>query len=152
MTSQPVSLPLAGGPRLDTSYRPVRMPLGKLVQSRPPYSGVLPPGMGSMMGIDPSYKPAVYRQQPPVSQGQILRQQLQAKLVSQSCALPVAGPHSTASPSCLLGLSLLARTLQPCLCFCPGKVLSLESVSLVHHCVCHLLYGPTSLTVGGGCQ
>uniref|UniRef100_A0A8C3V569 Mediator complex subunit 12 n=1 Tax=Catharus ustulatus TaxID=91951 RepID=A0A8C3V569_CATUS len=64
---------------------PVRMPLGKLVQSRPPYSGVLPPGMGSMMGIDPSYKPAVYRQQPPVSQGQILRQQLQAKLVSQSC-------------------------------------------------------------------
>uniref|UniRef100_A0A8C3MJC8 Uncharacterized protein n=1 Tax=Geospiza parvula TaxID=87175 RepID=A0A8C3MJC8_GEOPR len=46
--------------------------------------------MGSMMGIDPSYKPAVYRQQPPVSQGQILRQQLQAKLVSQSCALAVA--------------------------------------------------------------
>uniref|UniRef100_A0A663MHJ6 Mediator complex subunit 12 n=1 Tax=Athene cunicularia TaxID=194338 RepID=A0A663MHJ6_ATHCN len=73
----------AGGPRLDTSYRPVRMPLGKLVQSRPPYSGVLPPGMGSMMGIDPSYKPAVYRQQPPVSQGQILRQQLQAKLQGQ---------------------------------------------------------------------
>uniref|UniRef100_A0A8C9EYE8 Mediator complex subunit 12 n=1 Tax=Pavo cristatus TaxID=9049 RepID=A0A8C9EYE8_PAVCR len=73
----------AGGPRLDTSYRPVRMPLGKLVQSRPPYSGVLPSGMGSMMGIDPSYKPAVYRQQPPVSQGQILRQQLQAKLQGQ---------------------------------------------------------------------
>lgn len=85
VTALPVSLPSAGGPRLDTSYRPVRMPLGKLVQSRPPYSGVLPPGMGSMMGIDPSYKPAVYRQQPPVSQGQILRQQLQAKLVSQSC-------------------------------------------------------------------
>uniref|UniRef100_A0A8C5JAI3 Mediator complex subunit 12 n=1 Tax=Junco hyemalis TaxID=40217 RepID=A0A8C5JAI3_JUNHY len=60
------------------------------LESRPPYSGVLPPGMGSMMGIDPSYKPAVYRQQPPVSQGQILRQQLQAKLVSQSCALAVA--------------------------------------------------------------
>lgn len=92
MTNQPVSLPLAGGPRLDTSYRPVRMPLGKLVQSRPPYSGVLPPGMGSMMGIDPSYKPTVYRQQPPVSQGQILRQQLQAKLVSQSCVLPLVGP------------------------------------------------------------
>lgn len=90
MTALPVSRPRAGGPRLDTSYRPVRMPLGKLVQSRPPYSGVLPPGMGSMMGIDPSYKQAVYRQQPPVSQGQILRQQLQAKLVSQSCALAVA--------------------------------------------------------------
>uniref|UniRef100_A0A8C0VJW0 Mediator complex subunit 12 n=1 Tax=Cyanistes caeruleus TaxID=156563 RepID=A0A8C0VJW0_CYACU len=72
------------------SLEPVRMPLGKLVQSRPPYSGVLPPGMGSMMGIDPSYKPAVYRQQPPVSQGQILRQQLQAKLVSQICALAAA--------------------------------------------------------------
>uniref|UniRef100_A0A8B9CSC1 Mediator complex subunit 12 n=1 Tax=Anser brachyrhynchus TaxID=132585 RepID=A0A8B9CSC1_9AVES len=101
--SHSVSFALAGGPRLDTSYRPVRMPLGKLVQSRPPYSGVLPSGMGSMMGIDPSYKPAVYRQQPPVSQGQILRQQLQAKLVSQRCAL--AGPHSTASPSCWLPLS-----------------------------------------------
>uniref|UniRef100_A0A669PZ94 Mediator complex subunit 12 n=1 Tax=Phasianus colchicus TaxID=9054 RepID=A0A669PZ94_PHACC len=100
MTIQSVPIPLTGGPRLDTSYRPVRMPLGKLVQSRPPYSGVLPSGMGSMMGIDPSYKPAVYRQQPPVSQGQILRQQLQAKLVRQSCAL--GRPHSTASPSCLL--------------------------------------------------
>uniref|UniRef100_A0A8B9TDP4 Mediator complex subunit 12 n=1 Tax=Anas platyrhynchos TaxID=8839 RepID=A0A8B9TDP4_ANAPL len=113
-----VSFPLAGGPRLDTSYRPVRMPLGKLVQSRPPYSGVLPSGMGSMMGIDPSYKPAVYRQQPPVSQGQILRQQLQAKLVSQRCAL--VGPHSTASPSCWLPLPTLARTLQPYL-FLPSK-------------------------------
>uniref|UniRef100_A0A8C3STX6 Mediator complex subunit 12 n=1 Tax=Chelydra serpentina TaxID=8475 RepID=A0A8C3STX6_CHESE len=61
--------------------RPVRMPLGKLVQSRPSYSGVLPSGMSGMMGIEPSYKPAVYRQQPPVSQGQLLRQQLQAKLV-----------------------------------------------------------------------
>lgn len=152
MTSQPVSLPLAGGPRLDTSYRPVRMPLGKLVQSRPPYSGVLPPGMGSMMGIDPSYKPAVYRQQPPVSQGQILRQQLQAKLVSQSCALAVAGPHGTASPSCLLGLSLLARTLQPSLCFCPRKTSSPVPIPLVRHWVCHLLCVPTSLTVGGGCQ
>uniref|UniRef100_A0A8C9L7X1 Mediator complex subunit 12 n=1 Tax=Pavo cristatus TaxID=9049 RepID=A0A8C9L7X1_PAVCR len=100
---QSVPVPLTGGPRLDTSYRPVRMPLGKLVQSRPPYSGVLPSGMGSMMGIDPSYKPAVYRQQPPVSQGQILRQQLQAKLVCQSCAL--GRPHSTASPSCLLRVS-----------------------------------------------
>lgn len=118
MPSQSVSFPLAGGPRLDTSYRPVRMPLGKLVQSRPPYSGVLPSGMGSMMGIDPSYKPAVYRQQPPVSQGQILRQQLQAKLVSQRCAL--VGPHSTASPSCWLPLPTLARTLQPYL-FLPSK-------------------------------
>uniref|UniRef100_A0A8B9MKJ9 Mediator complex subunit 12 n=1 Tax=Accipiter nisus TaxID=211598 RepID=A0A8B9MKJ9_9AVES len=121
VTDCPTAKDLPYPPLLVTE--PVRMPLGKLVQSRPPYSGVLPPGMGSMMGIDPSYKPAVYRQQPPVSQGQILRQQLQAKLVSQSCALAVAGPHSTASPSCLLGLSLLGRALQPHLCFCPGKML-----------------------------
>lgn len=111
VTIQSVPIPLIGGPRLDTSYRPVRMPLGKLVQSRPPYSGVLPSGMGSMMGIDPSYKPAVYRQQPPVSQGQILRQQLQAKLVRQSCAL--GRPRSTASPSCLLRVSTLAKLSNP---------------------------------------
>lgn len=79
-----VLLLLAGGPRLDTSYRPVRMPIGKLVPSRLPYAGVLPTGMG-MLGMDPSYKSAVYRQQPPpppVPGGQLLRQQLQAKLVS----------------------------------------------------------------------
>ncbi|KAL7979597.1 hypothetical protein Chor_004755 [Crotalus horridus] len=74
----------AGGPRLDTSYRPVRMPIGKLVPNRLPYAGVLPAGIG-MLGMDPSYKSAVYRQQqppPPVPGGQLLRQQLQAKLVS----------------------------------------------------------------------
>lgn len=146
MTSHSVSLALAGGPRLDTSYRPVRMPLGKLVQSRPPYSGVLPSGMGSMMGIDPSYKPAVYRQQPPVSQGQILRQQLQAKLVSQRCAL--AGPHSTASPSCWLPLSAVARTLQRDLCFCPQKVF----VPLGSSVFANGFVRPVSPTVGGDCE
>lgn len=79
---EPPLIPVsAGGPRLDTSYRPVRMPISKLVPSRPPYTGVMPAGMGSMMGMDPAYKAAVYRQQPPVPQGQLLRQQLQAKLV-----------------------------------------------------------------------
>lgn len=72
----------AGGPRLDTSYRPVRMPVAKLVPNRPPYSTVLPSGMTAMMSIESSYKSPVYRQQPPVPQGQLLRQQLQAKLVS----------------------------------------------------------------------
>uniref|UniRef100_A0A452H393 Mediator complex subunit Med12 domain-containing protein n=1 Tax=Gopherus agassizii TaxID=38772 RepID=A0A452H393_9SAUR len=97
-----------GGPRLDTSYRPVRVPLGKLVQSRPSYSGVLPSGMSGMMGIDPSYKPAVYRQQPPVSQGQLLRQQLQAKLVRRSCIPPLAAQssQSTVGPGlCSLAFS-----------------------------------------------
>uniref|UniRef100_A0A674KJC0 Mediator complex subunit 12 n=1 Tax=Terrapene triunguis TaxID=2587831 RepID=A0A674KJC0_9SAUR len=89
----------AGGPRLDTSYRPVRVPLGKLVQSRPSYSGVLPSGMSGMMGIDPSYKPAVYRQQPPVSQGQLLRQQLQAKLQGQGMLGQPPVRHMTPTPS-----------------------------------------------------
>ncbi|EMP39170.1 Mediator of RNA polymerase II transcription subunit 12 [Chelonia mydas] len=89
----------AGGPRLDTSYRPVRMPLGKLVQSRPSYSGVLPSGMSGMMGIDPSYKPAVYRQQPPVSQGQLLRQQLQAKLQGQGMLGQPPVRHMAPTPS-----------------------------------------------------
>lgn len=104
------------------------MPLGKLVQSRPPYSGVLPPGMGSMMGIDPSYKPAVYRQQPPVSQGQILRQQLQAKLVSQSCALALveptlhkpklfAGAVPSSQNSTTLSLFLSWKDAVSCVCY-----------------------------------
>uniref|UniRef100_A0A8C0ECV7 Mediator complex subunit 12 n=1 Tax=Bubo bubo TaxID=30461 RepID=A0A8C0ECV7_BUBBB len=106
--------------------------------SRPPYSGVLPPGMGSMMGIDPSYKPAVYRQQPPVSQGQILRH----------CALGVAGPHSMTSPSCLLGLSLLPRRLQPCLCFCSGKMICLVSVPLAQLFVLFQGYTPYVSHIG----
>uniref|UniRef100_A0A674KJD7 Mediator complex subunit 12 n=1 Tax=Terrapene triunguis TaxID=2587831 RepID=A0A674KJD7_9SAUR len=86
-----------------TTDLPVRVPLGKLVQSRPSYSGVLPSGMSGMMGIDPSYKPAVYRQQPPVSQGQLLRQQLQAKLVRRSCVPPLAAQssQSTVGPGLL---------------------------------------------------
>uniref|UniRef100_A0A803SZU3 Mediator complex subunit 12 n=1 Tax=Anolis carolinensis TaxID=28377 RepID=A0A803SZU3_ANOCA len=93
---------LAGGPRLDTSYRPVRMPqIGKLVPSRPPYTGVLPTSMSSMMSIDQAYKSSVYRQQqPPVPQGQLLRQQLQAKLVRTSRS--VAPPFSSNSDSMIL--------------------------------------------------
>uniref|UniRef100_A0A803TH68 Mediator complex subunit 12 n=1 Tax=Anolis carolinensis TaxID=28377 RepID=A0A803TH68_ANOCA len=94
---------LAGGPRLDTSYRPVRMPqIGKLVPSRPPYTGVLPTSMSSMMSIDQAYKSSVYRQQqPPVPQGQLLRQQLQAKLVrtSRSVAPPCEMAHAVSSNS-----------------------------------------------------
>ncbi|KAM5146559.1 mediator of RNA polymerase II transcription subunit 12-like [Mantella aurantiaca] len=64
-----------GGPRLDT-YRPPRMNMVKVVPTRPPYGGV-PPGVGGMM--DP-YKSIMYRPQPPIPQGQLLRQHLQAKL------------------------------------------------------------------------
>uniref|UniRef100_A0A8C3SUD0 Mediator complex subunit 12 n=1 Tax=Chelydra serpentina TaxID=8475 RepID=A0A8C3SUD0_CHESE len=51
-----------------------------------------------MMGIEPSYKPAVYRQQPPVSQGQLLRQQLQAKLVRRSFPGFLCVPVGNAPP------------------------------------------------------
>lgn len=62
-------------------YRPVRLPMQKL-PTRPPYTGVLPTTMTGVMGIEPSYKTSVYRQQQPtVPQGQRLRQQLQAKIV-----------------------------------------------------------------------
>ncbi|XP_078403088.1 mediator of RNA polymerase II transcription subunit 12 isoform X3 [Cetorhinus maximus] len=71
----------AGGPRLDTiPYRSVRPPFSKIMQNRPPYSTVMP-HMGGMM--DPSlYKPPQYKQQPPIPQGQMLRQQLHARLNS----------------------------------------------------------------------
>uniref|UniRef100_A0A670KGV6 Mediator complex subunit 12 n=1 Tax=Podarcis muralis TaxID=64176 RepID=A0A670KGV6_PODMU len=58
--------------------------------------------MGGMMGIDPSYKSSIYRQQqPPGPQGQLLRQQLQAKLVrilpsathAQLCSLQGYTPY-----------------------------------------------------------
>lgn len=62
-------------------YRPVRLPMQKL-PARPPYPGVLPTTMSGVMGLEPSYKTSVYRQQQPaVPQGQRLRQQLQAKIV-----------------------------------------------------------------------
>uniref|UniRef100_A0A803TCG9 Mediator complex subunit 12 n=1 Tax=Anolis carolinensis TaxID=28377 RepID=A0A803TCG9_ANOCA len=91
----------AGGPRLDTSYRPVRMPqIGKLVPSRPPYTGVLPTSMSSMMSIDQAYKSSVYRQQqPPVPQGQLLRQQLQAKLQGQGMVGPQPLRQMAPTPS-----------------------------------------------------
>ncbi|XP_039210779.1 mediator of RNA polymerase II transcription subunit 12 isoform X2 [Crotalus tigris] len=98
----------AGGPRLDTSYRPVRMPIGKLVPNRLPYAGVLPAGIG-MLGMDPSYKSAVYRQQqppPPVPGGQLLRQQLQAKLQGQGILgqppvrqMPPTSAYGTGQPA-----------------------------------------------------
>nr|XP_033799825.1 mediator of RNA polymerase II transcription subunit 12 [Geotrypetes seraphini] len=87
----------AGGPRLDTC-RPGRMPAGKLVQTRPTYPGTLPTGIGGMMSIDSPYKSSVYRQQSPVPQGQLLRQQLQAKLQGQGM-LPQTIRPITASPS-----------------------------------------------------
>lgn len=76
---------LPGGPRLDTTYRPSRtISMGKLMPNRPPYPGMMPgmPGtMTGMMGLDQQqYKMGPYKQ-PPMAQGQMLRQQLQAKLV-----------------------------------------------------------------------
>ncbi|MBN3270456.1 MED12 polymerase, partial [Polyodon spathula] len=83
MYTQNQPLP-AGGPRLDTTYRPSRtISMGKLMPNRPPYPGMMPgmPGtMAGMMGLDQQqYKMGPYKQ-PPMAQGQILRQQLQAKL------------------------------------------------------------------------
>lgn len=78
------------------------MPIGKLVPNRLPYAGVLPAGMG-MLGMDPSYKSAVYRQQqppPPVPGGQLLRQQLQAKLVSSQSGSPERGSPALLPSAC----------------------------------------------------
>uniref|UniRef100_A0A6I8N406 Mediator complex subunit 12 n=1 Tax=Ornithorhynchus anatinus TaxID=9258 RepID=A0A6I8N406_ORNAN len=76
----PQNQPLpAGGPRLDTTYRPMRLPVGKL-PSRPAYPGVLPSPIPGVLGLDPSYKSPPPPPPPPVPQGQFLRQQLQAKL------------------------------------------------------------------------
>ncbi|KAG9351320.1 hypothetical protein JZ751_022567 [Albula glossodonta] len=76
----------AGGPQLDTPYRPARfnLSMGKLMPNRPGYPGMMtgiPGGVGGMMGMDQQqYKMGSYKQQPTIPQSQILRQHLQAKL------------------------------------------------------------------------
>ncbi|CAJ0948968.1 unnamed protein product [Ranitomeya imitator] len=87
-----------GGPRLDT-YRPPRMNMVKVVQARPPYGGGVPPVVGMM-----DYKPIMYRPPPPIPQGQLLRQHLQAKLNQGMMTQPVrqmtpTPPYGTMQPS-----------------------------------------------------
>lgn len=56
----------------------------KIMPTRPSYPGMmsnLQGGMG-MMGMDNKQYPMGFKQQPPMPQGQILRQQLQVRLVS----------------------------------------------------------------------
>lgn len=79
--------PFTGGPGLDTPYRPARNPpMNKMMPTRPNYPGMMPGmqgNMSGMMGLDKQY-PMGYKPQPTIPQGQILRQQLQVRLVSQS--------------------------------------------------------------------
>lgn len=74
-----------GGPGLDTPYRPARNPqMNKMMPTRPSYPGMMPGMQGSMpgmMGLDKQY-PMGYKPQPSVPQ--MLRHQLQVRLVSQS--------------------------------------------------------------------
>lgn len=75
-----------GGPGLEPPYRP-RMSMNnpqKLMPTRPNYPGMisnLPGGMG-MIGIDNKQYQIGFKPQPAMPQGQILRQQLQVRLVS----------------------------------------------------------------------
>lgn len=76
-----------GGPGLEPPYRPARNPqMNKMMPARPSYQAMMPGMQGSMpgmMGVDKQY-PMGYKPQPSMPQGQILRQQLQVRLVSQS--------------------------------------------------------------------
>lgn len=76
-----------GGPGLEPPYRPPRnQQMNKMVVTRPNYPAMMPSMQGSMpgiMGLDKQY-PMGYKPQPSMPQGQILRQQLQARLVSKS--------------------------------------------------------------------
>ncbi|KAE8584082.1 hypothetical protein XENTR_v10020816 [Xenopus tropicalis] len=80
-----------GGPRLDNSYRPTRMAMVK-VPARPQYVSGVP-----QAGMMDSYKPVMYRPQPPIPQGQLLRQQLQAKLAQGMMPQPVRQMSQTPS-------------------------------------------------------
>uniref|UniRef100_A0A8C5PYK2 Mediator complex subunit 12 n=1 Tax=Leptobrachium leishanense TaxID=445787 RepID=A0A8C5PYK2_9ANUR len=66
-----------GGPRVESSaYRPTRMPMVKVAQTRSPYPGVMPSNVGAM-----------YRPQAQTPQGQLLRHHLHARLHGQG-AMP----------------------------------------------------------------
>lgn len=81
-----VSIIFTGGPGLEPPYRP-RVPINnhqKIMPTRPSYPGMMPNlqgGMG-MMGMDNKQYPIGFKPQPAMPQGQILRQQLQVRLVS----------------------------------------------------------------------
>uniref|UniRef100_A0A665W8A6 Mediator complex subunit Med12 domain-containing protein n=1 Tax=Echeneis naucrates TaxID=173247 RepID=A0A665W8A6_ECHNA len=76
-----------GGPGLEPPYRPTRNPpMSKMMPTRPNYPGIMPGMQGSMPGmmqLDKQY-PMGYKPQPNMPQSQLLRQQLQVRLVSQS--------------------------------------------------------------------
>lgn len=74
-----------GGPGLEPPYRPARNPqMNKMMTTRPSYPGMMPGMQGNMpgmMGLDKQY-PIGYKPQSTMPQGQMLRQQLQVRLVS----------------------------------------------------------------------
>lgn len=75
----------AGGPGLEPPYRPARNPqMNKMMHTRPSYPGMMPGIQGNMpgmIGLEKQY-PMGFKPQPTMPQGQMLRQQLQARLVS----------------------------------------------------------------------
>lgn len=76
-----------GGPGLEPPYRPARNPqMNKMMPVRPNYTGMMSGMQGNMpgmMGLDKQYSVG-FKPQPNMPQGQMLRQQLQVRLVSQS--------------------------------------------------------------------
>lgn len=73
-----------GGPGLEPPYRPrVPMTNQKIMPTRPSYPGLMSniPGAMSVMGMD-NKQYMGFKPQPTMAQGQILRQQLQVRLVS----------------------------------------------------------------------
>lgn len=85
-----------GGPGLEPPYRPIRNPqMNKMMPTRPSYPGMMPNMQGSMpgvMGMDKQY-PMGYKPQSTMAQGQILRQHLQVRLVSQSAMTGHTAPY-----------------------------------------------------------
>lgn len=60
--------------------------MNKMMSTRPSYPGMMPGMQGNMpgmMGMDKQY-PMSYKPQPSMQQNQMLRQQLQVRLVSQT--------------------------------------------------------------------
>lgn len=78
--------------------------------TRPSYPGMMPTmqgGMPGMMGLDKQY-PMGYKPQPNLPQGQILRQQLQVRLVSLQFVDSTPGGGNELDLDTVLGVSFVS--------------------------------------------
>lgn len=95
---------IQGGPGLEPPFRP-RTPMNKM-PARPNY--IQAASMGNMMGMDKPYQ-MNYKPPPSMPQGQILRHQLQVRLVSLVLLIKTPDQKHMVSLNCFIYFSFYNR-------------------------------------------